>query len=62
MNERLEGTDYYMKRGTSFASPIVAGSIALLMSTYPNKNPLEIREILLSSAEKTEIHTENSME
>lgn len=43
--------------GTSGASPMVAGSAALLMSAHPNLNWAEVRALLVNNAE-TEIYTE----
>ena len=43
--------------GTSGASPMVAGSAALLMQAYPDRSWAEIRAALVNTAE-TEIHTE----
>ncbi len=43
--------------GTSGASPMVAGSAALLMDAFPSRNWAEIRAALVNNAE-TEIYTE----
>ena len=37
--------------GTSGAAPMVAGSAALLMDAYPGRQPLEIKAVLVNSAE-----------
>ncbi len=37
--------------GTSGASPMVAGSAALLESAYPDRSPLEIKAVLMNTAE-----------
>lgn len=43
--------------GTSGASPMVAGSAALVMDAYPDRNWAEVRAVLVNTAE-TEIYTE----
>jgi len=43
-----DSTDYSV--GTSFATPIVAGSIALMMAVDPTLTPVKIRSILQSTA------------
>ena len=40
------------RSGTSFAAPTIVGSMALLKSKYPYLSFVEIKEILLESAEK----------
>ncbi len=40
------------RSGTSYAAPIVTGSMALLKSKYPYLTFVEIKEVLLNSAEK----------
>src|ERR1051326_906466 len=37
--------------GTSGASPMVAGSAALLVQAYPGRSPLEIKSLLMNTAE-----------
>lgn len=44
------GNDYVNVNGTSFASPAVAASAALLLSVYPDLTPAEVREKLQSTA------------
>ncbi|MEO1435123.1 MAG: S8 family serine peptidase [Bacteroidota bacterium] len=38
--------------GTSFSSPLIAGASASLWSAYPDKTPIEIKEMLKASADK----------
>lgn len=45
------GGGYRPFSGTSCASPVIAGVAALLMSTYPEKTNVEIREKLIEIAE-----------
>lgn len=37
--------------GTSMATPVVAGAVALMLSQYPDLSPREVRERLLSTAD-----------
>ena len=46
---------YSYTRGTSFASPLVAGSAALLKGYYPKLSAAEIREILLASGDTVDL-------
>lgn len=39
--------------GTSGAAPMVSGAAALLLSAYPNRTPMEIKAMLMNSAETT---------
>ena len=43
-------TGYLSMSGTSMASPIVAGSVALLYQVKPDLNPKEIKELLMDTA------------
>ncbi len=45
------GGGYGYNDGTSFASPIVAGAVALLKSIKPNASAVEIREALISGSD-----------
>jgi len=42
---------YIMLSGTSMASPMVSGTLALLLQKYPDLSPAELKEILMSSAQ-----------
>ncbi len=44
---------YVQASGTSFAAPLVAGSIALLLEAFPNAAPQNIREALKSTASQS---------
>lgn len=46
---------YETNDGTSFASPIVAGSAALLKSYFPKLSAVQLKEILLQSGTKLDI-------
>ena len=53
----IEGNDlvtnnYSFTVGTSFASPVISGVIALMLSENPNLTPEEIRTILISTTDK----------
>jgi len=45
------GTDTGPFGGTSGATPMVAGSAALLMQAYPDLSPLEVKALLMNTAE-----------
>jgi minor extracellular serine protease Vpr len=47
------GTGQTAFGGTSGASPMVAGAAALLLSAYPDRTPMEIKAMLMNSAETT---------
>lgn len=49
--------DYACFSGTSMASPVVCGSIALIKSKYPDLRLLDIQNILYSSARKPQGYT-----
>jgi subtilisin family serine protease len=46
-------------RGTSFASPLVSGTIALLLQVNPNLTPSQIRHILISNGDRVNDHGAN---
>lgn len=45
------GNTYELIDGTSFASPAVAGAVALLASAFPNASPIALREAILNSVD-----------
>jgi len=45
------GTEEGPFGGTSGAAPMVTGSAALLMQAYPNRSPLEVKAVLMNTAE-----------
>jgi subtilisin family serine protease len=51
---------YYTGSGTSLSTPIVSGTIALMLSRNPDLTPDEIRDILHKSATKGNGYTYNS--
>jgi len=44
--------NYAFSNGTSFAAPITAGVVALMLSANPNLTPNQIRDILINTADK----------
>ena len=46
------GTGATVFGGTSGASPMLAGSSALLVQKYPTRSPLEIKSVLMNTAER----------
>ncbi len=48
----LVNNNYQFTDGTSFATPVTAGVVALMYSINPNITPKEVREILISTATK----------
>ena len=51
-NYGLVSNNYAFTDGTSFSAPIVAGVVALMYSVNPNITPKEVRDILISTADK----------
>ena len=45
-------TDYYLSGGTSMATPVVSGSVALLLGAYPYMTPQQVVSLLFESANK----------
>jgi minor extracellular serine protease Vpr len=50
--EAGSGTGSSVFGGTSGASPMLAGSAALLVQKYPTRTPLEIKSVLMNTAER----------
>lgn len=46
---------YKTSRGTSYASPMVAGTTALLKSYFPNVTAAKLKKIILSSGTKLDV-------
>lgn len=45
-----DGSSDYSNRGTSYSTPLVAATVALMQSVNPNLSPLDIKNLLRSSA------------
>lgn len=45
------GGEYVALSGTSMATPMVAGAVALILQKYPHFNPEQVKKLLLSTAE-----------
>jgi len=66
-NGSVFGSDYSVAQGTSFATPIISGIVALMLEANPNLGYRDIQEILAISARKItdtntqwqENHTDN---
>ncbi len=54
------GTGTRVFGGTSGAAPMVSGAAALLLEAYPNRTPLEIKAVLMNTAE-TEIYIQPAL-
>ena len=44
------GAEYRQGNGTSYATPIIAGGVALLLSAYPELKPWQVRNLLYRTA------------
>ena len=53
----INNNGYNPDGGTSFAAPMVTGSVALLKAIDPNINPVQVRELLRSTADDHDICT-----
>lgn len=51
-NYGLVSDDYSFGAGTSFATPVIAGVIALMYSVNPKITPAQVKEILIDTADK----------
>lgn len=51
-NYGLVSNAYKFTNGTSFSTPIAAGVVALMYSVNPNITPAQVRDILISTADK----------
>jgi len=50
--KNIVNNSYAFTDGTSFACPIVAGAVSLMYSVNTNINPAQIRDIIISTADK----------
>jgi serine protease AprX len=50
LSQKLITPHYQQVEGTSFAAPIVAGTIACMLEANPHLTPFEVRRILVSTA------------
>ena len=49
------GLDYYINTsGTSLSTPLVGGSIAVILSAHPDWTPMMVREVLLMTADNSD--------
>ena len=49
------GLDYYINAsGTSLSTPLVGGSIAVILSAHPDWTPMMVREVLLMTADNSD--------
>ena len=46
-------SSYQWGNGTSYATPLVAGVVALLLEAHPDWTPRQVREALLSTASRS---------
>ncbi len=51
-NYGLVSNSYHFGNGTSYATPVAAGVVALMYSVNPNITPKEVRDILISTTDK----------
>lgn len=51
---------YVTSSGTSFSTPQVVGAVALMLSTNPNLTPLEVKNIIVATAQKLNDYTFDS--
>src|SRR5690625_3262985 len=51
--EQLVGEYYIQMSGTSMATPICAGVVALMLESNPNLSPNDVKSILKTTAEPT---------
>lgn len=58
----LPHNEYKVVRGTSFATPIVSGVAALIMSHYPELSASQVKQILMESSTKYEVEVELEQE
>ena len=47
-------SSYVRKNGTSYAAPLVAGGVAILLSAHPNWTPAMVREAILETASQSQ--------
>jgi len=50
--KNIVNNNYAFTDGTSFACPLVAGAVSLMYSVNPNISPAQIRDIIISTADK----------
>lgn len=53
--------NYSFVLGTSFSAPIVSGVVSLMYSVNPHLTPQKVREIIISTAEKVQYDSANSI-
>ncbi len=51
-NYGLVSNNYAFMEGTSFATPVLAGVVALMYSVNPTITPKQVRDILINTADK----------
>lgn len=55
----MPNSSYGYQSGTSIAAPHVTGVVALLLSNFPNLTPLQLKQVILDSAENITISNAN---